>query len=151
MSGSTTGAPAWPEATGGRHTAPLARLVEKGFGADRHRHGAPGLRPSLSHRYPEGWRATFIRRDHSTRPWVGQILSFHPTPWRAVQHAAWVVLDTNLDAQGSLVRTPRSRLRLATGPLRRRDRGCHAIWEGGGSAARSEIQANSLKGFFQSY
>jgi hypothetical protein len=28
-------------------------------------------------RYPEGWRATFIRRDHMTRPWVGQVLSFH--------------------------------------------------------------------------
>jgi hypothetical protein len=42
--------------------------------------------------YPEGWRATFLHRDHWTRPWVGQILRFHPTPWRAVQHAAWEVL-----------------------------------------------------------
>jgi hypothetical protein len=39
-------------------------------------------------RYPEGWRAAFIRRDHTTRPWVGQVLSFHATPWRAVQVAA---------------------------------------------------------------
>ncbi len=44
-------------------------------------------------RYAEGWRSTFIRRNHATRPWVGQVLSFHPTPWRAVQHAAWNVLD----------------------------------------------------------
>jgi hypothetical protein len=46
-------------------------------------------------RYSEGWRATFIRHDHTTRPWVGQVLSFHQTPWRAVQHAAWTVLDTD--------------------------------------------------------
>jgi hypothetical protein len=39
-------------------------------------------------RYPEGWRAAFIRRDHTTRPWIGQVLSFHATPWRAVQVAA---------------------------------------------------------------
>ncbi len=50
-------------------------------------------------RYPDGWRATFIRRDHSTRPWVGQVLTFHPAPWRAVQHAAWSVLDKDRDAQ----------------------------------------------------
>lgn len=48
-------------------------------------------------RYPEGWRAAFIRRDHATRPWVGQVLSFHPTPWGAVQHAAWNVLDQDRD------------------------------------------------------
>jgi hypothetical protein len=34
-------------------------------------------------RYPEGWRSTFLRRDYSTRPWVGQVLRFHPTPWQA--------------------------------------------------------------------
>jgi hypothetical protein len=39
-------------------------------------------------RYPEGWRAAFLPRDHTTRPWVGQVLSFFPTPWRAVQVAA---------------------------------------------------------------
>jgi hypothetical protein len=49
-------------------------------------------------RYPEGWRATFIRRDHSTRPWVGQVLRFHPTSWEAVQHAAWSVLDQDRDS-----------------------------------------------------
>jgi hypothetical protein len=43
-------------------------------------------------RYPQGWRCTFLRRDHTTRPWVGQVLSFRMTPWRAVQHAAWTVL-----------------------------------------------------------
>jgi hypothetical protein len=44
-------------------------------------------------RYPQGWRCTFLRRDHTTRPWVAQVLSFHETPWRAVQHAAWEALD----------------------------------------------------------
>jgi hypothetical protein len=53
-------------------------------------------------RYPEGWRATFIRRDHTTRPWVGQVLSFHPTPWQAVQHAAWTVLDANREDTSEL-------------------------------------------------
>jgi hypothetical protein len=39
-------------------------------------------------RYPEGWRAAFLPRDHTTRPWIGQVLSFSATPWRAVQVAA---------------------------------------------------------------
>jgi hypothetical protein len=39
-------------------------------------------------RYPGGWRVAFLPRDHTTRPWVGQVLSFHATPWRAVQAAA---------------------------------------------------------------
>jgi hypothetical protein len=43
-------------------------------------------------RYPQGWRCTFLARDYKTRPWVGQVLSFHETPWRAVQHAAWEAL-----------------------------------------------------------
>jgi hypothetical protein len=50
-------------------------------------------------RYAEGWRATFLARDHTTRPWVGQVLSFHETPWLAVQHAAWEALST--DTRGS--------------------------------------------------
>jgi hypothetical protein len=29
-----------------------------------------------------------VPRDHTTRLWVGQVLSFHATPWRAVQVAA---------------------------------------------------------------
>ena len=36
-----------------------------------------------------GWRATFLRRDHLMRPWVGQVLTWWTTPWRAVQEAAW--------------------------------------------------------------
>jgi hypothetical protein len=55
---------------------------------------ARGYDVSLT-RYPEGWHATFLARDHTTRPWVGQVFSFHETPWRAVQHAAWTVLDTD--------------------------------------------------------
>jgi hypothetical protein len=47
-------------------------------------------------RYAEGWRATFIRRDYTTQAWVGQVLTFHPTPWTAVQRAAWSVLSTDI-------------------------------------------------------
>jgi hypothetical protein len=36
-----------------------------------------------------GWRATFLHRDHLTRPWVGQVLSWWSTPWQAVHEAAW--------------------------------------------------------------
>jgi hypothetical protein len=59
-------------------------------------------------RYPEGWRATFIRRDHTSRPRVGQVLRFHATPWRAVQVAARDALRT-ADGERSLttlVRVP---------------------------------------------
>lgn len=35
-------------------------------------------------RYAEGWRATFIRRDYTTRAWVGQVLTFHRSPARGV-------------------------------------------------------------------
>jgi hypothetical protein len=51
-----------------------------------------GYNVSLT-RYPQGWRATFLARDHTMRPWVGQVLSFHETPWQAGQHAAWTALD----------------------------------------------------------
>jgi hypothetical protein len=71
----------------------MARLLDRDR-RDLHRHGAQGYDLSLT-RYAEGWRSTFIRRNHATRPWVGQVLSFHPTPWRAVQHAAWKVLDAD--------------------------------------------------------
>jgi hypothetical protein len=41
-----------------------------------------------------GWRATFIHRDHLVQPWIGQVLSWWSTPWRAVQEAAWKALYT---------------------------------------------------------
>jgi len=41
-----------------------------------------------------GWRATFLHRSHFMQPWVGQVLSWWPTPWRAVQEAAWRALNT---------------------------------------------------------
>jgi hypothetical protein len=41
-----------------------------------------------------GWRATFLHHDPVSHPWVGQVLSFHPAPGEAVQHAAWTVLDS---------------------------------------------------------
>ena len=34
-----------------------------------------------------GWRATFLHRSYLMRPWVGQVLWWWPTPWRAVQEA----------------------------------------------------------------
>ena len=40
-----------------------------------------------------GWRATFLHRRHVLYPWVGQVLHWWPTPWRAVQEAAWRVID----------------------------------------------------------
>src|SRR2546422_6077516 len=41
-----------------------------------------------------GWRATFLHRSHVLHPWVGQVLHWWPTPWRAVQEAAWRALHT---------------------------------------------------------
>ena len=41
-----------------------------------------------------GWRATFLHRSHFMQPWVGQVLSWWPTPWQAVQEAAWRALNT---------------------------------------------------------
>ena len=43
-----------------------------------------------------GWRATFLHRSHALYPWVGQVLHWWPTPWRAVQEAAWRALSTPL-------------------------------------------------------
>jgi len=40
------------------------------------------------------WRATFLHRSHVMQPWVGQVLYWWPTPWRAVQEAAWRALST---------------------------------------------------------
>jgi hypothetical protein len=44
--------------------------------------------------YPQGWRATFLHRSHIYQPWVGQVLHWWPTPWLAVQEAAWRALYT---------------------------------------------------------
>src|SRR5436309_4371209 len=41
-----------------------------------------------------GWRSTFLHRSHVMQPWVGQVLYWWPTPWRAVQEAAWRALNT---------------------------------------------------------
>jgi hypothetical protein len=41
-----------------------------------------------------GWRSTFLHRRHVMQPWVGQVLYWCPTPWRAVQEAAWRALNT---------------------------------------------------------
>ena len=37
--------------------------------------------------YPQGWRATFLHRSHIYQPWIGQVVTWWPTPWRAVQEA----------------------------------------------------------------
>jgi hypothetical protein len=78
--------------------APLRRWLDSwnGLGAVVTGMERQGYDVSLT-RYPEGWRSTFIRRDHTTRPWVGQVLRFHPTPWLAVQRSAWTVLDMDRD------------------------------------------------------
>ena len=44
----------------------------------------------------DGWKATFLHRSHVFYPWVGQVLRWWPTPWRAVQEAAWSALNTPL-------------------------------------------------------
>jgi len=31
-----------------------------------------------------GWRATFLHRSHLMQPWVGQVLRWSETSWRAV-------------------------------------------------------------------
>jgi hypothetical protein len=49
-----------------------------------------------------GWRASFLHRDHLTRPWVGQILSWWPTPSWAVQEAAWKALNAAATCDVSL-------------------------------------------------
>ncbi len=41
----------------------------------------------------QGWRATFLHRDHIYQPWVGQVLRWWSTPWQAVQEAAWQALN----------------------------------------------------------
>jgi hypothetical protein len=51
---------------------------------------------SYQHRpHDQGWRAVFLHRDHVHRPWVGQVLRFHPTPGQAVHEAAWQALTTH--------------------------------------------------------
>ena len=49
-----------------------------------------------------GWRATFLHRSHVLHPWVGQVLHWWPTPWRAVQEAAWRALHTPFPQDYSL-------------------------------------------------
>jgi hypothetical protein len=72
-------------------------LVLAGIGAIVTGMERQGYDVSLT-RYPHGWRSTFLRRDFTAPAWVGQVLSFRPTPWAAVQHAAWRVLDRDRDA-----------------------------------------------------
>jgi len=58
--------------------------------------------------YPQGWRATFLHRSHALHPWVGQVISWWPTPWRAVQEAAWRALHAPVAQDYSVIdETPR--------------------------------------------
>jgi len=41
-----------------------------------------------------GWKASFFHRSHIYYPCVGQVVAWWPTPWRAVQEAAWRALHT---------------------------------------------------------
>ncbi len=49
-----------------------------------------------------GWRATFLHRSHVLYPWVGQVLTWWLTPWRAVQEAAWRAPKTTFAEDYSL-------------------------------------------------
>jgi len=53
-----------------------------------------------------GWRATFLHRSHALYPWVGQVLHWWPTPWRAVQEAAWRALSTPFTRDYSVMDDP---------------------------------------------
>ena len=53
-----------------------------------------------------GWRASFLHRNHLTRPWVGQVLNWWPTPWRAVQEGAWRALNARQARDLSLTEEP---------------------------------------------
>ena len=50
-----------------------------------------------------GWRATFLHRSHLMQPWVGQVLTWWPTPWRAVQEAAWGALNASFAMDYSVI------------------------------------------------
>ena len=64
-----------------------------------HRHGYD---LSLTHDR-NGWRATFLHRSHVLYPWVGQVLCWWPTPWRAIQEAAWRALSTPFACDYSVI------------------------------------------------
>src|SRR5712691_4968620 len=55
-----------------------------------------------------GWRASFLNRNHIFYPWVGQVLRWWPTPWRAVQEAVWTAL---IPRRRRITRSARRRLR----------------------------------------
>ena len=50
-----------------------------------------------------GWRATFLHRDYLTQAWVGQVLRWWTTPWRAVQDAAWCAMNASPAQDYSLI------------------------------------------------
>src|SRR5207245_4950146 len=62
-----------------------------------------------------GWRATFLYRSHILRPWVGQVLTWWPTPWRAVHEAAWRALNTPFAHDYSVVNESNASARDASG------------------------------------
>src|SRR5437870_6321355 len=100
------------------NTAPRRALLRAALAAKRVKTDAPEL--AILHAWPDswsglglvvvgmrrhgydltlthdrnGWRATFLHRSHVLHPWVGQVLHWWPTPWRAVQEAAWRALHT---------------------------------------------------------
>ncbi len=53
-----------------------------------------------------GWRATFLHRSHVYHPWVGQVLSWWQTPWRAVQEAAWRALNAPMTDYSATEESP---------------------------------------------
>jgi len=79
---------AWPDSWSG-----LGLVV---VGMQRH-----GYDLTLTHDR-SGWRATFLHRSHVLYPWVGQVLTWWLTPWRAVQEAAWRAPKTSFAEDYSL-------------------------------------------------
>lgn len=67
--------------------AVITGMLRKGYDVD--------LRSNEHRLHDRGWRATFLHRDHVTRPWVGQVIRFYPTPGEAVREAAWKALNAN--------------------------------------------------------
>src|SRR5438309_10830837 len=92
-----------------RHAPRLARFMVRPRG-DRRRDAAARLRPIADAR-PERMAGDVPSPESRPAPvgWVGQVLHWWPTPWRAVQEAAWWALHTPLAQDYSLTgESPRS-------------------------------------------
>jgi hypothetical protein len=71
---------------------PMARLVV-GDRPDRRRHDAPGLPGERGEHGAGQWIAVFYTGRGGHEPVAAAGTAQEPTPWRAVQRAAWEVLN----------------------------------------------------------